>query len=52
MHICWWCQGRLVWDSDFDAADYFYDEERDGICTYLHCSDCNATVIYTPSEED
>lgn len=52
MHLCWWCSGRLIWDNDFDASDYYCDESVEGICTYLHCSVCAATVIYLPPEED
>lgn len=50
MHICWWCQGRLIWDCDFDAEEYFCDEGREGVCTFLHCSECEAVVTYTPPE--
>lgn len=50
MHLCWWCSGRLIWDNDFDAADYYCDEDMEGICTYLHCSGCEATVLYLPPE--
>lgn len=50
MHICWWCSERLIWDNDFDAADYYCDEDMEGICTYLHCSGCEATVLYLPPE--
>lgn len=50
MHRCWWCSGELIWDRDCDAAEYCYDESVEGICTYLHCSRCEATVLYLPPE--
>lgn len=41
-HICWWCQGRLVWSEDVD----FYD----GVCAVLNCPDCGATATFEPPE--
>lgn len=51
MDLCWWCRGRLIWDNDFDAEDYYCDENAEGICTFLHCSQCEAIVTYEPSPE-
>ena len=42
---CWYCGGKLVWDSDFNY-DEVYDE-GEGIVTYLHCSKCGAEIEYS-----
>jgi len=47
--ICWWCGGRLIWQSDHDKEDVC-DEE--GIITFLTCSSCNAFIQYTSQEEE
>lgn len=56
---CWWCGAPLIWDCDYTHADVFGetgDEEIDGLLvSYLHCSECNATVQYCepePEEDD
>lgn len=46
--ICWYCGGRLIWNSDFN-----YDEvygEGDGIVTFLRCMKCGADVTYALAE--
>lgn len=48
--VCWYCGGRLIWDSDF-AYDDIYEDGK-GIVTYLHCADCGAEVEYRKREED
>lgn len=48
--VCWFCGGRLIWGSDFDAEDLGYD--RAGIVAQLHCSNCGAFVEYTLLEEE
>ena len=48
--VCWYCGGRLIWDSDFN-----YDEvhgEGEGIVTYLHCMDCGAEVVYSKRDDE
>ena len=48
--VCWYCGGQLIWQSDFN-----YDEvhdERDGIVSFLTCSDCGAEVEYSQVFED
>ena len=50
MHVCWWCSEGLIWERDEDACEYLDDEEIEGVCSFLHCSGCNAKVVYTPSE--
>ena len=52
MDVCWWCRGQLVWDSDFDAEDYYCEEGREGIVTFLHCSECGAIVTYVSPETE
>jgi len=50
MNNCWYCGGKLIWQSDFN-----YDEvygEGDGIVSYLCCSGCNATVEYSKREDE
>ena len=42
---CWYCNGPLCLDSDFDYADVH--GEGTGIVTFLHCSNCNAEVQYS-----
>ena len=42
--ICWWCGGKLIWQSDFS--------EDEGMVTYLTCSECNAEVQYKTGVEE
>lgn len=49
---CWYCGGKLRWNSDFN-----YDEvygEGEGIVTYLTCTNpnCRAEVEYSIREDD
>ena len=40
--ICWYCGGKLIWQSDFN-----YDEvhhEGEGIVSFLTCSNCGAEL--------
>lgn len=50
--VCWYCGGQLCWDSDFNYDEVF--GEGEGIATYLHCTKCGATVLYSQrtDEED
>lgn len=43
--VCWWCGGKLIWQSDFTKEEVF--GEGEGMVTYLTCSECNAEVQYT-----
>ena len=52
MSKCWWCRGQLIWNNDYDASDYYDEGERDGIVTFLHCSECGAQVVYIPPRSD
>lgn len=48
--VCWYCGGRLIWDSDFN-----YDEvhgEGEGIVTFMHCSKCGANVEYSQRTDE
>jgi len=50
MNNCWYCGGKLIWQSDFN-----YDEvygEGEGIVSYLNCSECNAMVEYSKREDE
>lgn len=43
--ICWYCGGKLIWQSDFN-----YDEvhhEGEGVVSFLTCSHCGAEVQYS-----
>ena len=45
---CWYCGGRLCWNSDFN-----YDEvygEGEGIVSFLTCTNCGAEVQYSKRE--
>ena len=48
--ICWWCGGKLIWQSDFDKEGVF--GEGEGMVTYLTCSGCNAEVQYTTGVQE
>lgn len=40
-HKCWYCNGELIWNNDFDLFDLFPElegEVESGIVTYLTCS--------------
>lgn len=41
---CWYCGGKLVWQSDFNYDEAYGGGE--GIVTLLKCSDCGADVEY------
>ena len=47
---CWYCGGKLCWDNDFDYADVY--GEGEGIVTYLHCTNCGATVEYSVRDDE
>ena len=48
--VCWYCGGRLIWDSDFNYDEVF--GEGEGIATYLHCMDCGAEVQYSKRDDE
>lgn len=50
---CWYCGGKLIWQSDFNYSDVYGDDEE-GIVSYLRCSNCGADVEYSlvDREED
>ena len=44
---CWFCQGDMFWQGDFNFEDYcIEDEEGDGVIALLLCSKCNATAEF------
>lgn len=50
MNNCWYCNGELIWQSDFN-----YDEvygEGEGIVSYLKCSSCGADVEYSKRDDE
>lgn len=53
MYECFHCGMKaVIWDGDFDASDYGYDD--DGIIHEYHCSNCGARITYVVmnSEEE
>ena len=46
---CWYCGGKLIWNSDFNYSDVY--GEGEGIVTYLHCSNCGAEVEYSRRDD-
>ena len=42
---CWYCGGLLVWQSDFNYDEIYYEGE--GIVSFLECSNCGAVVEYS-----
>ena len=48
--ICWYCGGKLFWQSDFNYDEVYGD--GDGIVTFLHCSNCNAEVQYSSRTDE
>lgn len=53
MYECFHCgQKSVIWDADFDFADYGLDGE--GIVHHCHCSNCGAEIEYyiSCSDED
>ena len=48
--VCWYCGGRLRWDSDFSYDEIF--GEGDGIVSFLTCMNCGAEVQYSLREEE
>ena len=48
--VCWWCGGKLIWQSDFTKEEVL--GEGEGMVTYLTCSECNADVQYTTGNEE
>ena len=48
--VCWYCGGRLRWNSDFGYDEIF--GEGDGIVSFLTCMDCGAEVQYSLRESD
>lgn len=52
MSKCWYCGGELIWESDFPLDEVYGEDAGEGIVTYLHCSECNAQVMYEKSYRD
>ena len=48
--VCWYCGGRLRWDSDFSYDEIF--GEGDGVVSFLTCINCGAEVQYSLRESD
>ena len=48
--VCWWCGGKLIWQSDFDKEDVL--GEGEGMVTYMTCTNCNAEVQYMTGDEE
>lgn len=48
--VCWYCGGRLRWNSDFSYDEIF--GEGDGIVSFLTCMNCGAEVQYSLRESD
>lgn len=42
---CWFCGEELIWQNDYDAKEYFMDEDKEGVVATLLCSgeSCNAS---------
>lgn len=53
MYECFHCGFRtVIWDCDFDASDYGYDDDG-GIIHECHCTHCGARITYyVPSQTD
>ena len=47
---CWYCGGELCLDDNFDYSDFYYQDE--GVVSFLHCTNCDAEVIYIKREQD
>lgn len=47
---CWFCGGRMIWQSDFDFEDY--GREGDGIVAVLLCTECGAVAEFYTNEEE
>lgn len=50
MSRCWYCDGLLIWQSDFNYDEVF--GEGEGIVTHLTCSECGAEVQYSLRESE
>lgn len=47
MFECMHCGCRaVIWDSDFNADEYGYMDDPDGLVHVCHCCECGAEVIY------
>lgn len=50
MYECFHCGAKaVVWDADFDAEDFGYDEP--GIVHTCHCTNCGAVIEYVVLDE-
>ena len=47
---CWYCNGKMVWQSDFNFEDY--GREGEGIVTILTCSECEARAEFSSKPEE
>ena len=47
---CWYCGGKLCWDSDYNYDEVF--GEGEGIVTMLHCINCGAEVQYSLRDDE
>ncbi len=48
--VCWYCGGRLIWNSDFNYDEVF--GEGGGIVTSLTCTKCGAEVQYSKRDDE
>ena len=46
--ICFYCGGKLCWDSSGDRSD-----DDDSVVNFYHCVQCGASYeVYQPNEEE
>ena len=51
MFECFNClQKSVIWDADFDAEDYGYDQK--GNVHVFHCTNCGADITYVCLENE
>ena len=43
-HICWFCNGYMIWGGDHTFEDY--GREGDGIIANLTCAGCGALALF------
>ena len=47
---CWYCNGKMIWQSDFNFEDY--GREGEGIVTILTCSECEVRAEFSSKPEE
>ena len=44
--LCWHCNSEVIWENEYAAEDYGYDDFEEGTITVMTCSNKNCVAKY------